>query len=165
MIETFNLVLALAQNNQVQVAEEYGTLTQDQIGLASSIQAVDPLRGDVGNPEPYMGQGNMLLTGTLVPLQSKLESQNKFYFFRNAKPNDASKLLLRNEQSDDDASIRSNVRYTIIAQCLKITQNVAFEFLNFGIFHQLNLTCLVTLFDRKLQVFKNSPKMDYFWHF
>ena len=48
------------------------------------------------------------------------------------------------------------------AQCLKITQNVAFEFLNFGIFHQflsyLKLTCLVTLFDRKLQVFKNSPK-------
>lgn len=72
MIETFNLVLALAQNNQVQVAEEYGTLTQDQIGLASSIQAVDPLRGDVGNPEAYMGQGNMLMTGTLVPLLSEL---------------------------------------------------------------------------------------------
>ena len=37
-----------------------------------------------------------------------------------------------------------------------------FEFLNFGIFHQFlsyfKLTCLVTLFDRKLQVFKNSPK-------
>ena len=50
--------------------------------------------------------------------------------------------------------------------CLKITQNVAFEFLNFGIFHQflsyLKLTCLVTLFDRKLQVFKNSPKWTIF---
>ena len=51
---------------------------------------------------------------------------------------------------------------TVKAQCLKITQNVAFEFLNFGIFHQLKLTCLVTLFDRKLQVFKNSPKWTIF---
>ena len=25
----------------------------------------------------------------------------------------------------------------IMTQCLKITQNVAFEFLNFGIFHQI----------------------------
>ena len=53
-----------------------------------------------------------------------------------------------------------------IAHCLKITQNVAFEFLNFGIFHQFlsykKLTCLVTLFDRKLQVFKNSPKWTIF---
>ena len=40
--------------------------------------------------------------------------------------------------------------------CLKITQNVSFEFYIFGIFHQF-LTCLVTLFDRKLQLFKNSP--------
>ena len=49
------------------MAEEYGTLTQDQIGLASSAQAVNPVRGDVGNPDPYMmGQGNMLMTGTLV---------------------------------------------------------------------------------------------------
>ena len=45
------------------------------------------------------------------------------------------------------------------AQCLKITQNVAFEFWHFPpIFVLLQLTCLVTLFDRKLQVFKNSPK-------
>mgnify|MGYP006975815893 CR=1 FL=1 len=43
---------------------------------------------------------------------------------------------------------------------LCITQNVAFEFLTFWhfppIFVLLKLTCLVTLFDRKLQVFKNS---------
>ena len=46
-----------------------------------------------------------------------------------------------------------------IAHCLKITQNVAIEFWNFPpIFVLLKLTCLVTLFDRKLQVFKNSPK-------
>merc|ERR1712024_316695 len=66
-LETFFclfLIGASAQNNQVQVAEEYGTLTQDQIGLASSAQAVNPVRGDVGNPDPYMmGQGNMLMTG------------------------------------------------------------------------------------------------------
>ena len=37
------------------------------------------------------------------------------------------------------------------AQCLKITQNVAFEFCHFSpIFDLLKLTCLVTLFDRKL---------------
>ena len=38
--------------------------------------------------------------------------------------------------------------------------------LNFGIFHPflsyLKLTCLVTLFDRKLQVFKKSPKWTIF---
>ena len=40
-------------------------------------------------------------------------------------------------------------------------------FFNFGIFHQF-LTCLVTLFDLKHQVYKNSPKyfeMNHFWHF
>ena len=31
---------------------------------------------------------------------------------------------------------------------------------NFGIFHQF-VTCLVTLFDRKLQVFKNSPNWPF----
>ena len=38
-------------------------------------------------------------------------------------------------------------------------QNVSFEFLNLGIFYQflsIKLTGLVTLFDRKLQIFKNS---------
>ena len=41
-----------------------------------------------------------------------------------------------------------------------------FEFWHFPpIFVLLKLTCLVTLFDRKLQVFKNSPKMHHFWHF
>ena len=48
------------------------------------------------------------------------------------------------------------------SHCLKITENVAFEFLTIWhfppIFVLLKLTCLVTLFDRKLQVFKNSPK-------
>ena len=47
-------------------------------------------------------------------------------------------------------------------QCLKITQNVAFEFFEFWhfppIFVLLKLNCLVPLFDRKLQVIKNSPK-------
>ena len=52
---------------------------------------------------------------------------------------------------------------TVKAQCLKITQNVAFEFWLFSpIFVLLKLTCLVTLFDRKLQVFKNSSKWNIF---
>ena len=52
------------------------------------------------------------------------------------------------------------------SHCLKITQNVAFEFLEFWnfppFFVLLKLTCLVTLFDRKLQVVKNSPKWTLF---
>ena len=52
------------------------------------------------------------------------------------------------------------------AQCLKITQNVAFEFIEFWhfppIFVLLKLTCLVTLIDRKLQVFQKLAKMDHF---
>ena len=48
-----------------------------------------------------------------------------------------------------------------LSHCLKITQNVAYDFLNFGSFHQF-LSYLVTLFDRKLQVFKNSPKWTIF---
>ena len=56
-----------------------------------------------------------------------------------------------------------------VSHCLKITQNVAFEFMTFWhfppIFVLLKLTCLVTLFDSKLQVFKNSPKWTIFWHF
>ena len=43
--------------------------------------------------------------------------------------------------------------------CLKITQNVAFQFWHFlPIFVLLKLNCLVALFDPKLQFFRNSPK-------
>ena len=53
-----------------------------------------------------------------------------------------------------------------VPHCLKITQNVVFEFWRFPpIFVVLKLTCLVTLFDCKLQVFKKLAKMDHFWHF
>ena len=49
---------------------------------------------------------------------------------------------------------------------LKITQNVAFEFSelwHFSTFYNLlKLTCLVTLLDSKLQLFKNSPKWTIF---
>ena len=46
---------------------------------------------------------------------------------------------------------------------LKITQNIAFEFWHIPpILVLLKLTCLVTLFDRKLQVFKNTPKWTIF---
>ena len=49
-----------------------------------------------------------------------------------------------------------------ITHCLKITQNVAFEYWHFPpIFVLLKLTCLVTLFDRKQKL----AKIDHFWHF
>ena len=45
-------------------------------------------------------------------------------------------------------------KYTLFENYSKV-----FEFWRFPpIFVLLKLTCLVTLFDRKLQVFKNSPK-------
>ena len=37
---------------------------------------------------------------------------------------------------DQDLAPYFEVMFTTLAQCLKITQIVAFEFLNFGIFHQ-----------------------------
>ena len=41
--------------------------------------------------------------------------------------------------------------------------------MNVGIFHNffvlLKMTCLVTLFDRKLQAFKNSPKLVFLINF
>ena len=44
-----------------------------------------------------------------------------------------------------------------------VFKNVAFEFWHFPpIFVLLKLTCLITLFDRKLQVFKTSPKLTIF---
>ena len=57
------------------------------------------------------------------------------------------------------------------SQFLIITrkQNVAFEFFNFwhfpSILALLKVICLVTLFDSKFQVFKNSPKWTHFGHF
>ena len=47
-----------------------------------------------------------------------------------------------------------------------MTQNVAYELFicwHFSsIFVRLKVTCLITLFDRKPQVFKNSPKLTFF---
>ena len=59
---------------------------------------------------------------------------------------------------------RAKNQLKCVPQCLKITQIVILEFFNFGIFHQFlsNLTCLVTLFDRKFQFFKNSPNWTIF---
>ena len=58
------------------------------------------------------------------------------------------------------------IAFSSNAHYLKIAQSVAFESLNFWhflpIFVLLRLTCLVTLFDSKLQVFKNSPKLTIF---
>ena len=51
----------------------------------------------------------------------------------------------------------------MMTQCLNLTQNVALEFcLSSLIFVVLKVTCLVTLFDFKLQVFKKSPKLTIF---
>ena len=48
---------------------------------------------------------------------------------------------------------RALIEWHTHSQCLKITQNVAFEFWNFApIFVLLKLTCLITLF-------------GHFWHF
>ena len=51
----------------------------------------------------------------------------------------------------------------IIAQCLKITLNVAFEFWRFlPIFGWLKVACLVTLFDCKLHVSKTRQNWPFF---
>ena len=64
-----------------------------------------------------------------------------------------SRLLL-----EKDAPVDAEGNFPF-SHCLKITQNVAFEFWQFPpIFFLLKLTCLVTLFVRKLQVFKNSSQ-------
>ena len=53
--------------------------------------------------------------------------------------------------------------FVVISHSLKLTQNVAFEFFHINIFPSIfvlfRLTSLVTLFDRKLWVFKNSPNL------
>ena len=54
------------------------------------------------------------------------------------------------------------------AHCLKITQNVAFEFLDFGIFHQFwpfktDLTGNTVL--PQASGFQKLAKMDHFWYF
>ena len=73
-----------------------------------------------------------------------------------------SKYLSMLKSLSTSRTVKKGDRFLMDPRCLKMTQNVAFEFFNFGIFHQffvlLKVTCLVTLFDRKLQVFKNSPK-------
>ena len=70
---------------------------------------------------------------------------------------------LTNRNCDLKGLTEKNTSFTQYTHCLKITQKVAFEFWHFPpIFVQLKLTCLVTLFDRKLQVFKNSPKWNFF---
>ena len=55
-----------------------------------------------------------------------------------------------------ERSTRPHLFQVGVAQCLKITQNVSFEFFNLAFSTNL---CLVTLFNRKIHVFKNSPKL------
>ena len=55
--------------------------------------------------------------------------------------------------------------YTLFENSLKCLICI-FQLWHFPpIFDLLKVTCLVTLFDLKLQVFKNSPKRIIFWHF
>ena len=58
------------------------------------------------------------------------------------------------------------------SHCLKITQNVAFEFFNFGIFHQFFCPIKIDLSANTVwpvwpqdSGFKKLAKMDHFWHF
>ena len=55
------------------------------------------------------------------------------------------------------------LRLTCLVTLSETLQNVPFWLLP-SIFVLLKLTCVVTLFDRKLQVSKNSPKLTMFWH-
>ena len=50
----------------------------------------------------------------------------------NKKVDDVEDFVPEDQGIDNFLEIEDNIK----AQCLKITQNVAFEFLNFGIFHQ-----------------------------
>ena len=64
-----------------------------------------------------------------------------------------------------NASVEGDLTFnerTLFENCSKC-RILIFEFGHFPpIFFLLKLTCLVTLFDRKLQVFKNSPKWTIF---
>ena len=52
------------------------------------------------------------------------------------------------------------------AHCLKITQNVAFEFFNFGIFHQfLSYDLSGNTVRPQASGFQKLAKMEHFWHF
>ena len=87
---------------------------------------------------PFKGNANLALSTQIVQKRSSPD-------FR------ALKMLFKN------CSILHITFSHIVWKLLKMS--------HFGIFHQLfvqlKLTCLVILFDRKLQVFK----MDHFWHF
>ena len=53
--------------------------------------------------------------------------------------------------------------FLTLSHCLKITQNVAFQFWQFTpIFVLLKLTCLVTLIDLQASGFQKLAKMDNF---
>ena len=70
--------------------------------------------------------------------------------------------LVKNEF---ESIMKDSIVSKIQVNCLKITRNVTFEFFNFGTFQRflsyLKVTCLVTLFDRKLLFLKPG----HFGHF
>ena len=63
-------------------------------------------------------------------------------FVSSQKYNWSKKLHLFNKNVTEAAVLKKKYftdgAYTTLAHCLKITQNVAFEFLNFDIFHQID---------------------------
>ena len=64
---------------------------------------------------------------------------------------------------------KSNKQYTTYSHCLKITQNVAIEFLNFGIFPPKICPIKTDLSGNTVWLqasgFQKLSKMDHFWHF
>ena len=56
----------------------------------------------------------------------------------------------------------SSLLHLYEAHCLKITQDVPSFWHFLPIFVELKLTCLVTLFDRKLHLFKKVAKFSIF---
>ena len=77
---------------------------------------------------------------------SKQNFQIKYFYIRQSE----FPILYNDFFMDLDINHLSFFDSSKETQCLKITQNVSFQFFNFGIFHQLKMCCLVTLFDCKL---------------
>ena len=108
-----------------------------------------------GNPNAIEGQDYEFYCPISLDDEGKVNKNQPDYFVVMKR----CQLPLREECRSTQTLEQALSPLTTGSHCLKITQNVAFEYWNFPpIFVQLNLTCLVTLFDCKLQVFKNLQK-------
>ena len=84
------------------------------------------------------------------------------YFFR------CLLFLLPKKWPEDFYSIFGCYWFPKIALCLKITQNVAFEFFNYGIFHQfcpIKVNLSGNTVWPQATGFQNIAKIDHIWHF